>query len=186
MAAALFWTVAGTMDGDASARTLAPGRRIMTVEIGQEAPGFSLYDQDLNERSLAEFRGKNVVLAFYPGAFTGVCTTEMCVLRDQAAECNSLNAQVLGISVDPPFAHKAWADANDLNFPALGDFNREAVNRYDGAFPDLGGLQGYVAANRAEFMVDKDGVVRYRWVAPSPADEPDYEEVRRALGQLSA
>ena len=158
----------------------------MAVEIGQEAPGFSLYDQDRNERGLAEFRGKNVVLAFYPGAFTGVCTTEMCALRDQAGEFNSLNAQVLGISVDPPFAQKAWADANNLNFPVLSDFNREVVNQYDVALPNLGGLQGYVAANRAVFIVDKGGVVRYRWLAPSPAEEPDYGEVHRALGQLPA
>ena len=156
----------------------------MAVEIGQEAPGFSLYDQDLNERSLAEFRGKNVVLAFYPGAFTGVCTTEMCTLRDQSGELDSLNAQVLGISVDPPFAQKAWADANSLNFPVLSDYNREVVDQYDVAFPNLGGLQGYVAANRAVFIVDKDGVVRYRWLAPSPVNEPDYEEVRQALAQL--
>lgn len=158
----------------------------MAIEIGQNAPEFSLYDQDRNQRCLAEFRGKNVVLAFYPGAFTGVCTTEMCALRDQAGEFNSLNAQVLGISVDPPFAQKAWADANNLNFPVLSDFNREVVNQYDVALPNLGGLQGYVAANRAVFIVDKDGVVRYRWIAPSPANEPDYEEVRQALGQLTA
>ena len=158
----------------------------MAVEIGHPAPGFNLYDQDRNERSLAEFRGKNVVLAFYPGAFTGVCTTEMCALRDQAGQFNSLNAQVLGISVDAPFAQKAWADANDLNFPILSDFNREAVDQYDVALPNLGGLQGYVAANRAVFIVDKEGVVRYKWLAPSPANEPDYEEIRRALGQLPA
>ena len=158
----------------------------MAVEIGQEAPGFSLYDQDREERCLAEFKGKNVVLAFYPGAFTDVCTTEMCALRDQAGEFESLNAQVLGISVDPPFAQKAWADANNLNFPVLSDFNRDVVNKFDVALPNLGGLQGYVAANRAVFIVDRDGVVRYRWLAPSPADEPDYEEVRRALDQLSS
>ncbi len=158
----------------------------MAVEIGQEAPGFSLYDHDRNERCLEEFRGKNVVLAFFPGAFTGVCTTEMCALRDQADEFNSLNAQVLGISVDPPFAQKAWADANNLNFPVLSDYNREVVNQYDVALPNLAGLQGYVAANRAVFIVDKDGVVRYSWLAPSPANEPDYEEVRQALSQLSA
>ena len=157
----------------------------MAIEIGQQAPGFSLYDQDRNKRTLAEFRGKNVVLAFYPGAFTDVCTTEMCTLRDQAGELDSLNAQVLGISVDSPFAQKAWSDANSLNFPVLSDFNREVVDQYDVAFPNLGGLQGYVAANRAVFILDRDGVVRYRWLAPSPADEPNYEEVRRALGKLS-
>ena len=156
----------------------------MSVEVGQMAPEFSLYDQDRKERSLGEFKGKNVVLAFYPGAFTGTCTTEMCALRDRADQFNALNAQVLGISVDPPFAQKAWADANNLNFPVLSDFNRQVVNQYDVALPNLAGLQGYTAANRAVFVVDKEGVVRYTWVAPSPANEPDYEEVRQALDQL--
>lgn len=158
----------------------------MAVEIGHPAPGFNLYDQDRNERSLAEFRGKNVVLAFYPGAFTGVCTTEMCALRDRAGQFNSLNAQVLGVSVDAPFAQKAWADANNLNFPVLSDFNREVVSLYDVALPNLAGMQGYVAANRAVFIVDKDGVLRYKWLAPSPANEPDYEEIKRELGRLPA
>ena len=156
----------------------------MAVEVGQKAPEFSLYDQDRKERSLSEFKGKNVVLAFYPGAFTGTCTTEMCTLRDRADQFNSLNAQVLGISVDSPFAQKAWADANNLNFPILSDFNRQVVNQYDVALPNLGGLQGYIAADRAVFVVDKEGVVRYKWLAPSPADEPDYEELRQALAQL--
>ena len=156
----------------------------MAVEVGQKAPEFSLYDQDRKERSLSEFKGKNVVLAFYPGAFTGTCTTEMCTLRDKADQFKSLNAQLLGISVDSPFAQKAWADANNLNFPILSDFNRQVVNQYDVALPNLGGLQGYIAADRAVFVVDKEGVVRYKWLAPSPADEPDYEELRQALAQL--
>ena len=157
----------------------------MAAEVGQTAPEFSLYDQDRKERSLAEFKGKNVVLAFYPGAFTGTCTTEMCALRDRADQFNSLNAQVLGISVDNPFAQKAWSDANNLNFPLLSDFDRQAVIQYEVALPNLAGLQGYTAANRAVFVVDRVGVVRYKWVAPSPVDEPDYEELRHALAQLS-
>jgi peroxiredoxin len=157
----------------------------MAVEIGQEAPGFSLYDQDREERCLAEFKGKNVVLAFFPGAFTGVCTTEMCTLRDQESQFNSLNAQVLGISVDPPFSQKAWVDQNNLNFPILSDYNRQVVNQYDVALSDLAGMEGYVAANRAVFVVDKDGVVRYKWVAPSPVNEPDYAEIRQSLSQLA-
>jgi peroxiredoxin len=156
----------------------------MAVEVGQTAPEFSLYDQDRNERSLGEFKGKKVILAFFPGAFTGVCTTEMCTLRDRADQFNSLNAQVLGISVDPPFAQKAWADANNLNFPVLCDFNRQVVNQYDVALPNLAGLQGYTVANRAVFVVDKEGVVRYKWLAPSPVNEPDYEEIQQALTQL--
>ena len=156
----------------------------MPVEVGQIAPEFSLYDQDRKERSLSEFKGKNVVLAFYPGAFTGTCTTEMCALRDRLDQFNSLNTQVLGISVDGPFAQKAWADANNLNFPVLSDFDRLVVNQYDVALPNLAGLQGYTAADRAVFVVDKEGVIRYKWLAPSPVNEPDYEELRQALAQL--
>ena len=156
----------------------------MAVEIGQKAPEFTLYDHERKQRSLKEFTGKNVVLAFFPGAFTGTCTTEMCALRDLAEQFNSLNAQLLGISVDAPFSLKAWADNNKLDFPMLSDFNRLTVQQYDVAFPNLAGLEGYVAANRAVFVVDKEGVIRYKWVAPSPTDEPNYDEIRQALGRL--
>jgi peroxiredoxin len=157
----------------------------MAGEVGQPAPDFTLYDHDRQQRALSEFKGKNVVLAFFPGAFTGVCTTEMCTLRDQASEFNSLNAQVLGISVDPPFSQKAWVDQNNLNFPILSDYNRQVVDQYDVALSNLAGMEGYVAANRAVFVVDKDGVVRYKWVAPSPVNEPDYAEIRQSLSQLA-
>lgn len=157
----------------------------MAAEVGQAAPDFTLYDTDRNQRSLSEFKGKNVVLAFFPGAFTGVCTTEACALRDQLDQFNSMNAQVVGISVDPPFAQKKWADDNGVNYPFLSDFNRQAVNAYDVALPNLAGMEGYVAANRAVVVVDGEGVVRYRWVAPSPATEPDYDAVRAAVSQLA-
>ena len=157
----------------------------MPAEVGQPAPDFSLYDTDRNVRTLAEFRGKTVVLAFFPGAFTGVCTTEACALRDSVADLNEMNAQVVGITVDPPFAQKAWADANSVNYPFLSDFNRQAVNAYGVALPNLAGMEGYVAANRAVFVVDGDGVVRYRWDAPAPVNEPDYAEVRSAVQALA-
>lgn len=157
----------------------------MAVEVGQSAPDFSLYDTDRKQRTLGEFKGKNVVLAFFPGAFTGVCTTEMCAFRDQSEQFNNLNAQVLGISVDSPFSQKAWADQNNLNFPILSDFNREAVGQYDVSLPNLAGLEGYVVANRAVFIVDKAGKIAYKWLAPSPANEPDYDEIKRTLEGLS-
>ena len=91
----------------------------MAVEVGQPAPDFTLYDADRQQRSLAEFRGKSVVLAFYPGAFTGVCTTEMCTFRDRMERFNSMNSQVLGISVDGAFAQKVFSDQNNLNFPRV-------------------------------------------------------------------
>ena len=157
----------------------------MAGEVGQAAPGFTLYDSSNQQRKLSEFRGKNVVLAFFPGAFTGVCTTEMCTFRDQADQLNSLNAQVLGISVDSPFSQKAWAEQNNLNFPILSDYNRQVVNQYGVAFQNLAGMEGYVAANRAVVVLDKDGIVRYRWEAPSPVVEPNYDEIGEALRQLS-
>jgi peroxiredoxin len=134
---------------------------------------------------LSEFKGKNVVLAFFPGAFTGTCTTEMCALRDRMNRFNSLNAQVLGISVDPPFSQKVWAENNGLNFPVLSDFNRQAVNLYGIPLQDLAGMEGYVAAKRAVFVLDKGGVVRYKWEAPAPGNEPLYDEIEEALGKLA-
>ena len=153
----------------------------MPAEVGQPAPDFSLYDTDRNVRTLEEFRGKTVVLAFFPGAFTGVCTTEACALRDSVPDFDGMNAQVLGISVDGPFAQKAWTDANSVNYPFLSDFNRAAVNAYDVALPGLAGMEGYVAANRAVIVVDPQGTVQYRWTAPAPVNEPDYAEVKAAV-----
>jgi peroxiredoxin len=157
----------------------------MAAEVGQAAPDFTLYDTDRTLRSLSEFRGKNVVLAFFPGAFTGACTNEACTLRDAVDEFNSMNAQVVGITVDPPFSQKAWADANNVNYPFLSDFTRATVNAYDVALPNLAGMEGYVAANRAVIIVDGEGIIRYRWIAPTPPTEPDYDEVRAAVGQLA-
>ena len=156
----------------------------MAVEVGQAAPDFSLYDTERQKRSLGEFKGKNVVLAFFPGAFTGVCTTEMCTLRDRIDQYNSMNAQVIGITVDPPFSQKVWIDQNNVTYPFLSDFNREVVNLYDVALPNLASMEGYVAAKRAVFVLDKEGIVRYKWVSDSPANEPDYDEVQRAVAQL--
>ena len=156
----------------------------MSVEVGQQAPEFTLYDNDRQQRSLAEFRGKSVVLAFFPGAFTGVCTTEMCNFRDRMERFNSLNSQVLGISVDGAFAQKEFSDKNNLNFPLLSDFTREVVNKYDVALENFAGMEGYVASKRAVFVVDKEGVVRYSWTGPNPGVEPDYDEVQAAVDGL--
>ena len=100
------------------------------------------------------------------------------------SQFNSLHAEVLGISVDPPFSQKAWADANNLNFTMLSDFSREATNAYDVAWNNMAGLEGYTSANRAVFVVDKAGVVRYKWLAPAPSDLPNYDEIREALSKL--
>jgi len=156
----------------------------MAVEIGKKAPDFKLYDTDRKERSLAEFTGKKVVLAFYPGAFTGVCTKELCNFRDSLAKFNGMNAQVVGISVDPPFSNKAFADQNKLNFPILSDFNRTAVKAYDSFHENFAGMNGYTAAKRSVFVLDKDGVVKYKWISDNPGVEPNYDEVQKAVESL--
>lgn len=154
------------------------------INISDKAPNFTQYDMDRKPRSLAEFRGMNVVLAFYPGAFTSVCRKEMCTLRDSIAGLEGLDAQVLGVSVNDPFSNKAFHEMNMLNFPLLCDYNREAVDLYGVAMPDFAGLRGYTAAKRSVFIVDKEGVLRYRWVSDDPGVEPDYEEIKRELEKL--
>jgi peroxiredoxin len=156
----------------------------MSVEIGKKAPDFKLYDTDRKERSLAEFAGKKVVLAFYPGAFTGVCTKELCNFRDSLSKFNNLNAQVIGISVDPPFSNKAFADQNKLSFPILSDFSRQTVKSFDAYHENFAGLNGYTAAKRSVFILDKDGIVRYKWISEVPTVEPNYDEVFKAVESL--
>jgi glutaredoxin-dependent peroxiredoxin len=154
----------------------------MAVSVGAAAPDFKLFDTERKERSLNEFRGKQVVLAFYPGAYTGVCTKELCTFRDSLTNFNALNAQVIGISVDSPFANKAFADQNQLTFPVLCDFTREVSKKYGGVHEDFAGLKGYSAAKRAVYVLDKNGVVSYVWVSENPGVEPPYEEIKKALG----
>lgn len=155
------------------------------VEIGSQAPDFSLLDSGREVKSLGEFKGKNTVLAFFPGAFTGACEKEMCTLRDSMAELNDLNANIVGISVDSPFSNAAFASRNNLQFPILSDHKREAVGAYGIELPDFAGMPGYVAAQRSVFILDADGVVRYKWIAENPGIEPDYAAVKEELAKLA-
>ena len=153
----------------------------MAIKVGSRAPEFTLFDTEKKPRSLSEFRGKNIVLAFYPGAFTGVCTKEMCTFRDAMTKFNELNAQVVGISVDAPFANKAFATQNNLQFPLLSDYSREVSKQYGGVHEDFAGLKGYSASKRAVFIVDTNGIVKYAWISENPGVEPDYDAISKAL-----
>ena len=154
------------------------------VKVRQKAPDFTLPDTNLKPRSLRDFLDRNVVLAFYPGAFTAVCTKEMCVFRDSLAKLNNLKAQVIGISVNDPFSNRAFAEANNLNFLLLSDYNRDVIKLYGVAAADFAGLKGYTAAKRSIFIVDKKGVVRYVWVSEDPRVEPNYKELEETLGEI--
>jgi peroxiredoxin len=155
------------------------------VEVGEEMPRASLFDTDLKKVSLARaVKNRVTVLAFFPGAFTGVCTKELCTFRDSLSNFNSMNASILAISVDSPFANKAFKDANNLNFTLLSDPRRKAVKKFGIPLKDFAGIKGYVAAKRAVFVIGKDSRVAYKWVTEDPAVEPNYDEVKAALAGM--
>ncbi|MAH90133.1 MAG: peroxiredoxin [Euryarchaeota archaeon] len=147
------------------------------VNIGDTAPAFTLKTTDKSDVSLADYSGKTVILAFYPGAFTGVCDKEMCAFQGNLAKLNDSNSTVLGISVDSPWANAEFARKYNLEFTLLSDVDRKVVNAYDATFVGLGGIEGYVTANRVVIVIDKEGIVQHRWVAENPGVEPDYDAV---------
>jgi peroxiredoxin len=153
----------------------------MSIDVNQKMPDFQLHDQDRKPRTLKDFQGKNIVFAFFPGAFTGPCTKEMCTFRDSL---RSLPGQVVAISVNDPFTNKAFADANKLQFPILSDYTRETVKNLNIFHADFAGLKGYTAAKRAVFIVDGNGTVKYRWITDDPSKEPNYEEIKIQLGKI--
>ena len=144
--------------------------------IGDMAPDFTLTAQDKSSVSLSEMRGSRVILAFYPAAFTGVCTNEMCAFSDGMASLESSGARVLGISVVATFSIAAFAVANGITFPLLSDVHREAVEAYDVTLRDFV-IPGYTVAQRSVFVVEADGSIGYAWVADNPGLEPDYDAV---------
>ncbi|MCF8239333.1 MAG: peroxiredoxin [Saprospiraceae bacterium] len=157
----------------------------MHTLIGKPAPAFTLPTPDKQTVSLSDYKGKKLVLLFFPAAFSGVCTAEMCAMRDDIAAYQNLDAQVLAISVDGPFTQGKFRELENLNFPLASDFNKEVAPAY-GAFYDewILGLKG--VAKRSAFVIDEDGIVRYAEVMDSAGDLPNFEKVREALSQLSA
>lgn len=156
----------------------------MSVQVGQEAPDFTLKDTDTQDVALSGFRGqKNVVLLFVPFAFTGVCTSELCSVRDNLGDYSKLDAEVLGISVDSPFAQKQWKEKENLNFTLVSDFNRDVSKAYGAQFDELMGFSG--VAKRAAFVIDKAGKVQYAEVLESPRDLPNFDKIQETLQGLA-
>jgi peroxiredoxin len=155
----------------------------MSVDVGTKAPDFTLTNQDRQPVTLSASAGKNVVLAFFPAAFTSVCQKELCYFRDHLASLNAAGAVVYGISTDTPFTLKEFAKQNALTFDLLSDYNKDAVHKYDVANPDMLGLKNI--SRRAVFVVDKAGTIRHREVTASPGDEPNYQKVHDVLATLN-
>jgi len=154
----------------------------MAVIEGGQAPDFTLMNQEREPVTLSNLRGRPVVLAFFPAAFSSVCTKELCTFRDSLARLNQAKAQVFGISVDTFFALKAFHTDQKLTFPLLSDFNKQTIRDYGVYNEDMIGLKGI--AKRAVFVIDQQGVVRYRQVLDDARNEPDYEKVFEALAKL--
>ena len=153
--------------------------------LNETAPDFNLKNTKKNDIALSSYKGKTVVLAFYPGAFTGVCDTEMCSLRDSMNSFNDLNATVLGISVDSPWANAEFAKKYEINFNLLSDYNRDVSKAYNMIFNGLGGLEGYECSNRGVIIIDGQGLIQHRWVAENPGAEPNYSEIIEKVKSLS-
>ena len=155
----------------------------MSVTIGQHAPDFTLVDSEKNPHKLSDYRGKNIVLLFFPAAFTGVCTKEMCATRDELSLYNDMNAVVFGISVDMPFSLAKFKEVNNLNFTLLSDFNKEAITAYGIKYEEwIVGLKG--VAKRSTFVIDADGIVKHVEVLEVAGDFPNLDAVKSTLETL--
>lgn len=161
----------------------------MEITIGNKAPDFILKSKnqtgEIKDVSLQDFKGKNVVLLFYPLSFTGVCTSEMCSISEGFEFYSNLNAEVIGISVDSIFTQEAWAKQNKISIPLLSDFNKEVCSKYGTLYPDGGfvlGMNG--VSKRAAFIIDKEGLIRYAEILEDAGQLPNFEKIKEILKSL--
>ncbi|KAA8482235.1 peroxiredoxin [Arcticibacter tournemirensis] len=152
----------------------------MALTKGQKAPSFNLYSSELKEISLSDYAGKKLVIHFFPMAFTGGCTTQLCTMRDSFGYYEELGADVVGISVDSPFTLAKFKEENQYQFPLLSDFNKEVCKAY-GAYYDefVFGLRG--VAKRAAFVINEEQEIVYAEVLESAGDLPDFEAIQNAV-----
>jgi peroxiredoxin len=155
----------------------------MALQVGDQAPSFALYDTEKNLVQLSDFQGKNVVLLFFPMAFTGVCTAELCAMRDNIADYEHVNAQVLAVSVDSPFSLGQFKKDQGYNFPLLSDFNKTVSTAYGTLYEqfvmDMKGV-----SKRSAFVIDGEGIIRYAEVLENAGELPNFENVQQALAEI--
>lgn len=156
----------------------------MKIEVGANAPDFSLYSSEKEKISLSDFRDKNVLLLFFPLAFTGVCTKELCNVRDNIGLYNNSKAKVLAISVDSPQTLAKFKEDQHLNFPLLSDFNKVVSAEY-GSLYETFSLDMKGVSKRSAFVIDRDGIVRYVEVLENAGEEPDYSAIENCLSSLN-
>lgn len=153
------------------------------IQVGQKAPDFKLIDKDKNVVTLENFKGKNLVLFFFPMAWTGPCTKEMCAIQEDFKMYSGLNAAIAGVSIDTLFAQKKFAEENKIEYPLLSDFNKIAIKDYDIVHHEF--AFGYFdVAKRATFVIDKNGIVRFIEILPNLGDFPDMNSIKEALKKI--
>lgn len=156
----------------------------MSLNVGDKAPDFKLFSSDKAEVSLENYKGKNLIIQFFPAAFTGVCTTQMCEMRDSLKKYEKLNAEVVGVSIDTPFSLAKFKEQEGLNFPLLSDFNKKMIQDY-GVYRENFVLGMTGVSNRAAFLVDGEGTIRYAEVLDSPGNLPNFSAMNDALEGLN-
>jgi len=155
----------------------------MAVQVGRQAPDFTLYDSDKNKVTLSELRGSNVLLLFFPLAFTSVCTAELCSIRDNLKMYEELDVKPLGISVDSLYTLSKFKAEQHLNFQLLSDFNKEVSAQYGALYETFGfGMKG--VSKRAAFLIDRDGIIQYAEVLENASLQPDFEQIKVKLRAL--
>ena len=155
----------------------------MAIPVGQAAPSFKLFNSDKKPVSLEDFRGKNVLMLFFPLAFSSVCTAELCSIRDNIARYNEVDAEVVGISIDSVYVLKKFKEDQQLNFMLVSDFNKTLSRAFDVLYETFGyEMQG--VSKRAAFVIDKEGIIRYSEECASPADLPDFGRIQEVLASL--
>lgn len=155
----------------------------MAIEVGYSAPAFSLYDTARTKVSLSDFTGKNVLLLFFPQAFSRVCTKELCSVRDNLGMYDNANATVIGISVDSVFTLAKYKEVQEYGFPLLSDFNKQVSALY-GCLYDTWILDMHGVSKRSAFIIDKTGIVRYAEVLENASEEPDYNQIQKIITSL--
>lgn len=155
----------------------------MSLQKGQPAPAFSLFNTEKNKVSLLDYKGKNLLILFFPQAFTGVCTDELCAVRDSLTEYTSLHAEVIAISVDSVFTLAKFKEEQSYNFTLLSDFNKDVSKAY-GSFYDEFVFDMKGVSRRAAFLVDGQGIIQYAEVLESAGDQPSFTAIKEALSHL--
>ena len=155
----------------------------MALKVGDAAPDAKVFIRPREPIQLHDYKGRPTVLLFFPLAFSGTCTKEICTMAEDYSQYRELGAEVLGISIDSPYTNVKFAEACNATFPILSDFNKEATRAYDVMRPDLGGLRE--VSERAVFVIDRNGVISYAWLGENPGVMPSFEEIKAAVQRIT-